>query len=113
MEALGYQVTTATDPAAVLKALQSRPRDFFDVIIADYTLAEMTGLELAQQVRELRPDLPVILCAGTGEAAALKGFKEAGIRAIILKPLSMWEAAHTIGKVLEQSAGEKGYSEKG
>jgi PAS domain S-box-containing protein len=113
LEALGYQVTTATDPAAVLKALQSRPRDFFDVIIADYTLAEMTGLELAQQVRELRPDLPVILCAGTGEAAALKGFKEAGIRAIILKPLSMWEAAHTIGKVLEQSAGEKGYSEKG
>mgnify|MGYP000070731295 CR=1 FL=1 len=111
LEALGYRVTAATHPSEVLKVFQSQPRAFA-LVIADYTLPEITGVELARRLLKLRPDLPIILCAGLGEAPGLEGVREGGIREIILKPLSMWELAHTISKVLEETDRGGGYPVK-
>ena len=38
-----------------------------DLLLTDYAMPEMTGLELARAARELRPDLPILLATGYAE----------------------------------------------
>jgi len=60
---LGYEVTTFTNPWKALEAFQNAPDDF-DVVITDYTMPNLVGLDLARRILELRPDLPVIITTG-------------------------------------------------
>jgi CheY-like chemotaxis protein len=41
-----------------------------DLVITDYAMPGMTGIELAKAIREIRPKLPVILATGFAELAA-------------------------------------------
>lgn len=68
----GWQVSAYDDPRQALAAFSQAP-DEFVALVSDVTMPGMTGPELAAALRELRPDLPVILCTGhqspTGFAA--------------------------------------------
>jgi CheY-like chemotaxis protein len=81
LEDLGYSVLSAETASAALKLIASAAVDlvFSDVVMPD----GMSGVELAQQIGLLRPDLPVLLTSGytaqrvlpetpTGEVALLK-----------------------------------------
>ena len=69
---LDYRVVSASSAEAALKALAER--DDVDLLFTDVMMPGMTGVELAEQARQLRPDLPVLLASGysqdmTGDAA--------------------------------------------
>ncbi|GAB4438352.1 MAG: hypothetical protein Fur0044_35100 [Anaerolineae bacterium] len=53
-----YEVTTASDAAAALELIQKQK---FDLIITDYMMPGMTGVDLAQAVRKVSPDTQVVL----------------------------------------------------
>ena len=36
----------------------------FDLVITDYTMPKLTGLDLAREVKRIRPDIPIVLCTG-------------------------------------------------
>ncbi|HEU4683450.1 MAG TPA: response regulator [Nitrospira sp.] len=57
----GYHVVPACDGLAALQELTKRP---FDVLITDYRMPVMNGLELLKRTRALHPRLPVILVSG-------------------------------------------------
>jgi len=61
----GYRVTKFYDPASALGAFRAHPDDY-DVLLTDLAMPGMTGVDLAAEMRELRPDLPVVLCTGYG-----------------------------------------------
>lgn len=57
----GYRVTAvASAGAALAQAKQARP----DLLLTDLQLEDSDGIELSRQVKELHPDLPVILLTG-------------------------------------------------
>lgn len=69
---LGYQVEAFTSPLAALERFNAAPRRH-RLLISDIVMPEMSGPEMARRMREVRPDLPVILCTGfnpTGVALA-------------------------------------------
>jgi signal transduction histidine kinase len=74
LESLGHQVLMASSGAEALKVLQGD--SMIDLVITDHAMAHMTGSELADRIRGLRPNLPVILSTGYAE---LPGTKEAGL----------------------------------
>ena len=90
--------------AEALALLQERP-DAFDVVVTDLTMPGMTGLELAGKVRALRQGLPLILCTGFSHLVNGDIAKAAGIRAVLLKPLTKRELAMTLRRVLDRQAG--------
>jgi CheY-like chemotaxis protein/predicted regulator of Ras-like GTPase activity (Roadblock/LC7/MglB family) len=53
-----YEVTTANDGAAALELIQKQK---FDLIITDYMMPGMTGVDLAQVVRKVSPDTQIVL----------------------------------------------------
>ena len=64
LEPLGYTVETYRSPEAALRAFEvaeSKPA----LIIADYAMREMTGLELAGACRRIRPEQKILLVSGT------------------------------------------------
>ena len=62
LEDLGHTVVTASSGSEALDVLRAgKP---IDMMITDYAMPGMTGLQLAEEARALRPDLPILLATG-------------------------------------------------
>ena len=101
LERLGYQVAARTSSIEALEAFRANS-DKYDLVITDYTMPNMTGIELTKKLLRLRPDIPIILCTGFSEQINEEKAKEKGIRAFLMKPIVMHEMANSIRKVLDQ-----------
>jgi signal transduction histidine kinase len=97
---LGYEVTSRQSSETALADIKEDPSGF-DLVITDQTMPEMTGVELAKRILELRPDLPVILCTGFSHLVDADSAKAAGIANFVMKPLTTREIAKTIRDVLD------------
>ena len=63
LEELGYEVASYTSSVDALAVFRAAP-DRFDVVITDQTMPEMTGEQLARELRQCRPDIPIIFMHG-------------------------------------------------
>jgi signal transduction histidine kinase/CheY-like chemotaxis protein len=97
---LGYQVVSRTSSRETLAVLRLDPTRF-DLIITDQTMPEMTGVELAKEIRTIRPDMPIIICTGFSHMVNEESAREAGINAFVMKPLTKREIAKAIREVLD------------
>lgn len=61
LEECGFRVITKNDP---LEALALCQRTYFDLALIDYEMPTMNGSRLAQEIKFLVPDVPVILLSG-------------------------------------------------
>ncbi|NMZ51751.1 ATP-binding protein [Pseudomonas poae] len=72
LEELGFQATWAVNAEQALKCL-SDAADEFDVVFSDVMMPGMNGLELAKEVQQLWPALPVVLTSGYSHVLAQQG----------------------------------------
>lgn len=79
----GYSVTEADGGKAALDALQ---RKVPDLLLADYSMPGMTGIELASHARAMKADLPVLIVSGYADAEALERALEDA--ALLRKPFA-------------------------
>ena len=100
---LGYRVTPMGGSLAALDLFRAGP-DFFDLVITDLAMPNMTGADLAAEMLRIRPELPVILCTGFSEELNEKTALAMGIAAFVNKPFSMAEIAGLIRRVLTERA---------
>jgi len=87
---LGHVVTTAESGPAGL-ALLHGPAEF-DLLLVDFAMPEMTGVQLAEQAVTLWPELTVLLMTGYVESAARQSWTEHGYRSV-MKPFNAAELA--------------------
>jgi signal transduction histidine kinase len=73
----------------------------FDAVFSDVVMPGMSGLELADRLAQLRPDVPVILTTGYSDEIARSG---AGGRPVILKPYRL----ETLAAAIDQALGARG-----
>ena len=92
LRSLGYVVTACTDAAEALAALEADPASW-DVLVTDYSMPAMSGLELAWTVTRRRPDLPVLMLTGWAEDLPSDRVHAAGVRALLVKPATLEELA--------------------
>jgi CheY-like chemotaxis protein len=88
LAALGYEAEVATQPAAAIEMVRADPRRFA-LVVTDQTMPGMTGLFLAGQLLQVRPNLPIILMTGFSPALTTKRAQAAGIRQLVLKPATL------------------------
>jgi signal transduction histidine kinase/CheY-like chemotaxis protein len=94
---LGHEVIRVRSGEAALRAALDSA---FDAVFTDVVMPGMSGLELAEQLAELRPELPVILTTGYSDEIARSG---AGGRPVILKPYRL----ETLAAAIDQGMGRK------
>jgi PAS domain S-box-containing protein len=103
LEYLGYTVTARTSSIEALEAFGADPQRF-DLVITDTTMPNMSGVELASEIRRLRADIPIILCTGFSEMVTPEKARAMGIQKLMMKPLAVTDMAETIRSVLDQSS---------
>ncbi len=81
----GYRVTVFSDAALALAAVQDRAEPF-DLVITDYNMPGMSGLDFARAVRALRPGLPVAITSGYIAEELRAQAPAAGVSELIYKP---------------------------
>lgn len=87
MEMTGYRVTVHQRPVAALEAFKQAPDDFH-LVVTDYAMPVLTGVDLAAQIREIRPDLPIVLVTGFGAELTPESVAKAGFRRVLNKPFN-------------------------
>ncbi|MEJ2039531.1 MAG: response regulator, partial [Desulfosarcinaceae bacterium] len=99
---LGYNVTTRIDPLEALELFKASHAKF-DLVITDLTMPQMNGDELAREFKQIRADIPVMLCSGLDTRVSRERIAEAGICAVINKPILRSELAEAVRRVLDQA----------
>ena len=97
---LGYEPIGFDSSAAALRAFQAQP-ERFDVILTDEAMPELTGTDLAREIRRSRSDVPIILMSGYGGAQLTTRAASNGVNEVLRKPLQSRELAETLARVLE------------
>jgi PAS domain S-box-containing protein len=100
LEGLGYTVTATTSSLEALKKFRADPQSF-DIVITDMTMPDMTGDRLAKEIKNIRPNIPVIICTGYSEKMSEKEAKEHGINKYLMKPIIKASLAKTLREVLD------------
>jgi PAS domain S-box-containing protein len=99
LERLGYRVTCRSDAVEALETFRKQPRAF-DLVITDLTMPRITGRQIAETVKQIRPGTPVILCSGFG-AAVPREELESCIDDFVMKPVIKSELAKAVRHVLD------------
>ena len=99
LERLGHSVRGETQSLNALRRFSEEP-DRFDLAILDYVMPDLTGLELAQRFRRIRPGFPVLLYAGHGDRPSAEKLEAAGIGRFIVKPATSVALGGMIRKAL-------------
>jgi DNA-binding NtrC family response regulator len=96
---LGHEVSTRASSLAALDAFKAMP-ERFDLVITDQRMPHLTGLDLADHVKRIRPDISVILCTGYSELITPQTAQDFGIDKIIIKPVGIWQMREVVDSVL-------------
>ncbi|MCE5244896.1 MAG: PAS domain S-box protein [Desulfobacteraceae bacterium] len=96
---LGYEVVGKTSSVAALEAFRNEP-ERFDLVVTDFTMPQMTGIDMAEELVRIRSDIPIILCTGYSEKLSENVVREQGIAALLLKPLSVGQLAEAVSAAL-------------
>jgi len=99
LEGIGCEARTSSSGEEALERLKEDPAAF-DLVITDQNMARMTGAGLAEHVRRIRPELPVILCTGFVDEFTKDFATQQGFRAYLAKPVEPEELASSVRKVL-------------
>ncbi|MBX3197489.1 MAG: response regulator [Labilithrix sp.] len=102
LERLGYRVSGFNSASRALEAFQSRP-EAYDLVVTDYAMAGMTGLELTRAIRAARPDIPVIVTSGCVCPEQEKAAAALGVREVVCKP----DLAAGLGPLLRRRLAER------
>ena len=81
----GYRVTVFTHAAKALAAVRDRAEPF-DLVITDYNMPGMSGLDFARAVKALQPDSPVAITSGYISEELRAQAPTAGVSELIYKP---------------------------
>lgn len=102
LERLGYEVGVCAGGEEALEVFKDTP-DLWRAVISDQIMPDMRGMELVRQIKEIRADIPCILCTGYSDTLTEESARSGGADAFFQKPVS----AARIGRMLADLLGEK------
>jgi PAS domain S-box-containing protein len=99
----GLKVTGHYRASDALAAIRSNPAEF-DLLVTDYNMPGMSGVDLARHVAAIRADLPVVLTSGYITDAVRAAAIDTGIRHLVYKPNTVDELCDVVLRLLRDQA---------
>jgi PAS domain S-box-containing protein len=101
LERYGYSVELAEDGSDAVQRFASRPGEFAAVLL-DLTMTVMHGEDALRRIRELRPDVPIVLSSGYTESDATERFEGLRYTGFLQKPYTATALARKIKQALRR-----------
>jgi two-component system, cell cycle sensor histidine kinase and response regulator CckA len=102
LEEVGFETRTASDGRAGLTILRQH-RGGIAAVLLDLTMPQMDGTEVLREIRQLEPDMPVLVMSGYSESELSSRFEGMGASGFIQKPFEPRELATRFHKLLSGS----------
>ena len=98
LERLGYKVTGCTVPEKALEMFRLRPQEF-DMVLSDLSMPQMSGVELARELLQIRPGMPILIASGYVNPVDNEEIRTLGLPDLLLKPNSIEELGQIIHSI--------------
>jgi CheY-like chemotaxis protein len=98
---LGYRCTVYSDPEIALNAFRANP-DQFDAVIADITMRGLSGIDVAKELRAVRPAIPIALTFGMTSQETLNLASSLGFNVWLSKPATVDKLCQTLDLLLRK-----------
>jgi len=95
----GYLALTAESGHDALGTLRT-PLAPIDVVLLDVHLPDVSGIDLCARIRELHPEMPVVVCTGEAEPSEAMRLLELGVHRYFRKPIAVDELLATVEAAL-------------
>lgn len=99
LESCGHEVQQVPDAAGALSALSKEPD--IGLVLTDFRMAEMNGLELLEQIKQQHPDTLVILMTAYATVESAVAILKAGAYDYLTKPFSLDRVRQAVDRALE------------
>lgn len=99
LEQEDLRITCFQDPRPALQAFYGNPQDV-DLLITDQTMPGMSGIELAQQLTRMRPELPVLICTGYNQDITEDKLNQLQTHRVLYKPIKNQQLIATVEDML-------------
>jgi DNA-binding NtrC family response regulator len=104
LEDLGYQVISEAGGSAALSVIKNGGVDI-DLLVTDYCMPDMSGLDLVTELRRILPDVPVIMMTAYGSIDNYFKSMSLGVFEYVHKPVGNAEFERIIKKALHKPGG--------
>ncbi len=97
-ESLHHEVSSVDSGAEAIKLINEKP---FDLVLTDFRMAEMTGLDLLRDVKRSHPETLVILMTAYATVENAVTAMKAGAYDYVTKPFTLEQIQHTVERALQ------------
>jgi len=104
LRAQRFMMDFANSAADALRCVASTIGQSLILILSDINMPGMTGLEMLPKVKEMRPDVPVIMITAYGDAETKRKALEGGAEALLTKPIDFATLRNEIDLRIERAA---------
>jgi PAS domain S-box-containing protein len=98
---IGCEVLTAKGGKEAIEQYKSH-KDRIDIVILDMIMPEMGGGETYDRLKEIDPEIKVLLCSGYSLSGQAEDILNRGCKGFIQKPFNMEQLSRRIGEVLDK-----------
>jgi len=103
----GCNVVTARDGEEGMALMERRGGDF-DAVLLDMTMPRLSGADTCHLIRQLRPELPIVLTSGYTEPDAEARLNIGGVAGFLQKPFTPATLVKVIQDAVRRAAQERG-----
>jgi two-component system CheB/CheR fusion protein len=100
LESYGYKVLLAADGQEGVRLFQERFGEI-GLVVLDLAMPGMDGPAVLERFREIRPDVPVLVCSGFGDLGVEARFAKNAIAGVIAKPYTVKQLARKVGECMK------------
>jgi DNA-binding NtrC family response regulator len=100
LESQGHAVRGFTDVHAALAQLEAEAAD---LLVVDYKMPELNGIEFIQRAWALRPGLRVVMITAHGTREVIGQANQTGVKTVVLKPFTPAELAQGVAAAVEDA----------
>ena len=100
----GYAVSEASDGAS---ALAQASTEQFDAIVLDFRLPDSNDLRLLERIRQLQPNVPVVMMTAYGTPEMTSGALELGAFRVVAKPFDVHDMVNLVAQAHESTRGTR------
>jgi CheY-like chemotaxis protein len=99
LERLGYRATCLVDPGVAIATVQAQP-GVYDIVVTDYNMPSMSGLDVAMALRRVDADLPVVITSGFISDELRRAAAELNVFEVMRKENTLEELGALLARVL-------------
>ncbi len=109
LERLSYRVTGCTDPIQALEIFRSNP-NAFHAVVSDLLMPGICGIDFAQELRRIRPDIPILMTSGAVSPKDAAAVRSLDLPDLVLKPHGADELGKLVDDLLRRERAKRGHS---